>query len=190
MKTINYKIQFYSPWHCGSGLAAGADVDLLVIKDAQQFPYVPGKTLKGLIKEWAEDINSLHGLVDEGLITETFGKEGNAASANSILQGCAYFTNAELPKDIKAAIDDEEAQDFLYTNIASTAIGNDGIAIDHSLRKVEATVPCELYGSVKNVPDDMYELLTLSLKAIKHIGVNRNRGLGRCDITIQEGGKA
>lgn len=48
---IHYKITFHTYWHCGSGLASGADADLLVIKDKDGLPYVPGKTIKGLIKE-------------------------------------------------------------------------------------------------------------------------------------------
>lgn len=43
---IKYKIEFFSNWHCGSGLAAGADVDALVVKDCNGLPYVPGKTIK------------------------------------------------------------------------------------------------------------------------------------------------
>ena len=34
MKNLKYSIQFYTNWHCGSGQAAGADVDALVVKDA------------------------------------------------------------------------------------------------------------------------------------------------------------
>ncbi len=48
---IRYKIQFHTFWHCGSGLASGADADLLVIKDKDGIPYVPGKTVKGLLRE-------------------------------------------------------------------------------------------------------------------------------------------
>ena len=47
---ITYTIEFFSYWHCGSGLSAGADVDSLVIKDAIGMPFVPGKTIKGLIR--------------------------------------------------------------------------------------------------------------------------------------------
>lgn len=50
MKTINYSIQIYTYWHCGSGLAAGADVDLLPVKNKKGLPYVPGKTIKGLVR--------------------------------------------------------------------------------------------------------------------------------------------
>lgn len=54
-QNITFAIQFYSPWHCGSGLSAGADVDELVIKDKNGMPFVPGKTIKGLMREAAEN---------------------------------------------------------------------------------------------------------------------------------------
>ena len=44
MNDIKYKITFLTDWHCGSGLAAGADVDALVVKDKERLPYVPGKS--------------------------------------------------------------------------------------------------------------------------------------------------
>ena len=56
---ITYTIEFFSYWHCGSGLSAGADVDSLVIKDAKGMPFVPGKTIKGLIREAAETLTCL-----------------------------------------------------------------------------------------------------------------------------------
>lgn len=54
--TVTYHLKFYSEWHCGSGLGAGADVDALVVKDKNKLPYVPGKTIKGLIREAVENI--------------------------------------------------------------------------------------------------------------------------------------
>lgn len=45
-KSITYSIEFLGHWHCGSGLAAGA----LVVKDAQGPPFVPGRTVKGLVR--------------------------------------------------------------------------------------------------------------------------------------------
>lgn len=56
---ITYKIEFFSEWHCGSGLSAGADTDALVIKDSEGFPYIPGKTLKGLFREAIEELIEL-----------------------------------------------------------------------------------------------------------------------------------
>ena len=62
MKDLNIKIEFFSPWHCGSGLSAGADADSLVIKDINGLPFIPGKTIKGLIREAVEDYAALRGL--------------------------------------------------------------------------------------------------------------------------------
>ena len=55
-KRIDYQIEFFSQWHCGSGLSAGADIALLVIKDKEGMPFIPGKTLKGLIREAVENL--------------------------------------------------------------------------------------------------------------------------------------
>ena len=57
-ETIRYTIEFYSDWHCGSGLASGAEADAVVIKDRDGLPYVPGKTIKGLVREAFEIILS------------------------------------------------------------------------------------------------------------------------------------
>ena len=35
---LHYQIQFHTDWHCGSGLAAGADLDALVVKDKEDLP--------------------------------------------------------------------------------------------------------------------------------------------------------
>ncbi|MDE6805090.1 MAG: hypothetical protein K2J29_10705, partial [Muribaculaceae bacterium] len=70
---IRYRIEFFSDWHCGSGLSAGADVDALVIKDDCGLPFVPGKTVKGLVREAMEDIL-------------TFKRIGNEESRESLLK--------------------------------------------------------------------------------------------------------
>jgi CRISPR/Cas system CSM-associated protein Csm3 (group 7 of RAMP superfamily) len=53
---INYKIEFYSYWHSGSGLSIAAGADLRVNKDKDGLPFIPGKTLKGLLREAAENL--------------------------------------------------------------------------------------------------------------------------------------
>lgn len=55
---LHYQIQFHTDWHCGSGLAAGADLDALVVKDKEDLPFIPGKTIKGLVREAVEDMQS------------------------------------------------------------------------------------------------------------------------------------
>ena len=94
---ITYTIEFFSYWHCGSGLSAGADVDSLVIKDAKGMPFVPGKTIKGLIREAAETLTCLapDKYPSQKIIDNIFGKRSETAEIPQI--GKAFFSNAEFP---------------------------------------------------------------------------------------------
>ena len=87
MKNIIYEIEFYSNWHCGSGLAAGADVDVLVIKDVNGMPYVPGRTIKGLLREAAESLS------EKEIVAMVFGVSGDQDNHKV---GEAFFGNATL----------------------------------------------------------------------------------------------
>lgn len=179
MANIEYKIKFFSEWHCGSGLSAGSDVDALAIKDDKGLPFIPGKTIKGLIREAAEDFN---GYSDAQIgITEGF---GNFNDKGETRQGCMFFSNACLCEEEQQAIISEKLQEHLYRSKPATAIEDNGIAKEHSLRKFQTVVPCELYGKIYNVPEQIEAHLPEILCMIKRIGTNRNRGFGRCDISI------
>ena len=190
---IRYRIEFFSDWHCGSGLSAGADVDALVIKDDCGLPFVPGKTVKGLVREAMEDILTFKRIGNEesresllkleSLFKETFGYfDGNS----EMIKGQAFFTNAELPSDERRVIIAEKLQAFMYRRLSSTAIDTDGIAKEHSLRRMEVVIPCRLEGYILDVPcdDEFIKLIGDALYYIKRLGQNRNRGLGRCSITV------
>ncbi|MDL2213248.1 RAMP superfamily CRISPR-associated protein [Bacteroides sp. OttesenSCG-928-E20] len=193
---VVYKIEFHTDWHCGSGLAAGADVDELVIKDKNGLPFVPGKTIKGLVSEAVADIlffSKADG--KQPAFDEAFG----ANEAGKHKKGVCFFTNAELPAALQVEILAEEPDvekpgivEYLYRTAAATAIDKKtGTAKEHSLRRMETVVPCTLVGEITNVPQGMEELIANGLAYIKRLGKNRNRGLGRCTITIidsEEGG--
>lgn len=186
MTNIKYTIHFYSPWHCSSGLSAGANADLLVIKNRDGMPYIPGKTLKGLIREAVEDYSSLSNTLSEEMLNKTFGLPASTNGTDKKINGTAFFTNAELNEKETGAIVGNNAQRYLFNNISSTAIGKDGIAKEHSLRCIETVVPCTLYAEIYNLPDNVAKIVEKSIGLIHHIGLNRNRGLGRCDIKIEK----
>ncbi len=181
---IRYKIEFFSQWHCGSGTSAGADVDELVVKDFNGMPLLPGKTVKGLVREAVENYVQFSGCADRTMdIEECFGTEGTTA-------GCCHFTDAVLSKGDYESIKKDGLQKYLYCKLTTTAIGEDGTAQEHSLRSMEVVVPCTLHGEITDVPEGMGEVMAKSLGLIKRLGQKRNRGLGRCDFKIeQEGGK-
>jgi len=183
-KTIEYTIRFYSDWHCGSGLSSGVDLDALVIKDKKRLPFIPGKTIKGLVREAVEEINDFLPETDTekkttAEIVSVFGEEENE-------QGKCFFTNATLADNLQNEIVDNHLQKYLYHSLASTAIDEKGIAEEHSLRSMEVTVPCELTGEIMHIPEDFVPVVKKGLQFIKRLGQNRNRGLGRCTIITKE----
>lgn len=168
--TLIYKIKFYDYWHLSSGLSAGAKLDSSVVKTSDSLPYVPAKTIKGLAREMAELLD------DNDFINTCFGGEG-------VLMGGCYFANATLEDVTKEEIIKNSLQDNLYDVIASTKIDEkNGVAVDNSLREIEVVVPLTLEGKIENIPDAYKEQMQKSLKMIKRMGLNRNRGLGRCEF--------
>ena len=178
MSTIKYEIEFFSNWHCGSGLAAGADVDALVIKDNNGMPYVPGRTLKGLLRDAASVL-----FENEDAINTIFGVSGDQADHKT---GCSFFGNASLPASEYQYIVEQDLAKHLYQTFASTSIDENGIAKDNTLRKIETVVPCKLEGEILNVPDGAEHLLEDAMRYIKRMGTGRNRGYGRCKISIRK----
>ena len=169
--TLQYKIEFLDYWHLSSGLSAGAKLDSLVVKDNDDIPFVPGKTLKGMAREMADFLEN------EAFVKTCFGAEG-------VEMGVCYFSNAKVKKEVHEQIVSNKLQENLYDEIASTKIEN-GMAVDNSLREIEVVVPLTLYGEVSDVPSEHKVQMIDALKMVKRMGLNRNRGLGRCSVTVE-----
>jgi len=160
--TLQYTLKFFDYWHLSSGLSAGAKLDSTVVKDENNLPYASGKTIKGLLREMAEEFGEIDFLHQ------------------------TYFSNAALDVSLKEQIVSNKLQDNLYDIIASTQIDSDGIAVDNSLREIEVVVPLLLHGEIRDIQQEHLQTLSKSLKLIKRMGLNRNRGLGRCEFSVEE----
>ena len=165
---MRYKLTFLDYWHLGSGLSAGAKVDSSVVKDADGIAYVPGKTLKGLLREMAE-------LVDITFVSTCFGEEETQ-------QGECYFSNATLEPSVHGYIRENHLQENLYDTLSSTKITENGIAENGSLREIEVVVPLVFYGEITYCKEP--EKMEKTMKMLKRMGLNRNRGLGRCTFEV------
>lgn len=179
---IKYKIEMLSDWHVGSGLDAGADADALVLKDENNLPYIPGKTIKGLLKDSLNEIKEA-GKISDSEIEEIFGKKAEDYNTE---RKKAYFTNAKLSDIENQEITSNELASQLYKNIASTKIGKNGVAVKNSLRTIEVCIPLSLEGSIDTDVENVDEVLEKAMKWTRYLGVNRNRGLGRCKFSITE----
>ena len=162
--TLKYELKFFDYWHLGSGLSAGAKLDSTVVKDENNLPLASGKTIKGLVREMLELLRGEENIKE--------------------LHNC-YFSNATLKEELQKQILSNKLQDNLYDIIASTQIDSEGIAVDNSLREIEVVVPLSLHGEVRDLSDELVEDTIKSFSLIKRMGLNRNRGLGRCEFSVK-----
>jgi len=179
---IEYKIKFLDYWHISSGKSGGALYDALVLKDKDKLPYIPGKSIKGLVRD------NIHLL---GLLTISDDKEefndknlekclGNAQTA-----GECYFSNLYLNEKEKNSILSNNLQNFLYDRVTFTSLDKNRVAKDDTLREFEVVIPLTLEGYVE-VCEECKENIKKVLKMIKRAGLDRRRGFGRCEIIIKD----
>ncbi len=180
---LDYRIEILSDWHCGTGLDSGSDADALVIKDEYDLPFIPGKTIKGLLRDALREIAQ----VDEKMkdcIPKIFGKEakeGLSGMAQPSVPGSAFFSNAGLSDEEREDIARNKLQAYLYRRIASTQIDKYGIAQDKSLRTIEVCRPLTLYGCIEGINNvEDRNALKMAMQWCRYMGAHRNRGLGRC----------
>src|SRR5260370_37610457 len=56
---IDYTLQFLTPFHCGTGTRVGI-IDRTVARDSNGKLYVPGSTLKGVLREYCEQLSRFY----------------------------------------------------------------------------------------------------------------------------------
>jgi CRISPR/Cas system CMR subunit Cmr4 (Cas7 group RAMP superfamily) len=176
LKKYDLSVNFLGYWFIGTGSEAGAYSDLLTQRDPRGFPYVPGKSLKGVFREafrqagrsgWFDRFNHTgDGRFDflEKLIQMIFGHDGTKEGFledELHAEGLIHFSNAEFPECIKDRIcegtHDQKGEykskgdrtEMLFTTVQSTKIDRDtGTASEKSLRTVEAVIPLHLHAEV------------------------------------------
>lgn len=198
----------------GAGTAFGRVIDADLEYDANGIPVIPGKRIKGCLRDAAELIG-----VDETLKKKLFG-EGGSDRTPALMVGNAYpsgydtlhspmdGTNCNLAEDMKNLMQDaafgkyiqpQRVLECFTTERAQTRIGENGVALDDTLRVTRTLNPNFPYGDkgelqmladimIDTGDDDWNDKLLKELvwiaKAVRNIGMDRNRGLGsvRCKI--------
>lgn len=183
-----------------SGSGFGNMIDTDIVMDHLGIPYIPGRRIKGCLRQSAEDLRD-YGCeqASQEAIERLFGNaEGNAGA---LTVGSAYLPkieeirkailDAENTKVLKDVASPAKVPDLFTYVRGSTALEN-GKAKDGTLRFMrvvshyspmnpmeEMSFECEIQ------LDDpkLEELLKLCCRATRHIGSSRNRGLGDVSFT-------
>lgn len=111
---ITYRMTFESAFHFGTGLRGGL-INRLVARDHEGFLYVPGSTLKGVLRERCEHIADLFNLPTTSPHVEVW-REANRLDPDIVarifgtrfLPSRLFFDDAQMTKEDRALFESEE----------------------------------------------------------------------------------
>ncbi|NKI33909.1 hypothetical protein HFP89_01860 [Wenzhouxiangella sp. XN79A] len=189
-------IDFLGFWHCGGGRGGGSVVDAVIHRDASGLPVVPGRHLKGLLREAVSCAESwqwegfARGDTERlfGTRTETHGADSRAGFlrvGDGVLPAATqrYLAESEAGRKLVPA---------LFRSLHSTAISPEtGSALRRSLRGMEVVVPLKLEAPIMTImnagaePVEWLERLEAALPLIRAVGAYRSRGLGRARLALE-----
>jgi hypothetical protein len=190
-----YKLQIHllSDTTFGRGDGVAGIIDQEVEHDPHGFPYLRGRTLKGLLSEECD--NLIHALPSnqrpdwQQVAEELFGKPGSTLDT----MGAIHVGDARLPEeDLRQAVAYQISQekltrseilDSLTTIRRQTAIHpKTGVPDRGSLRSARVVLRDLIFTadiSFEQQPtDDQLCLLMIGAKALRYLGSGRNRGRG------------
>lgn len=204
MTDLILKLDLLSYWHAGSGRGAAALADALVVRDDAGLPYLPGRTVKGLVRD-AMELAEAAGIVERGRTESWLGtpsggvRTGDDDEPERLLEarrhetepGVLWFGSAKLPESWlawarSADSDGKSIIDQLYAYVASTAIDKEGVAAEHTLRVSEVTVPMTLRAVVKGPDEEGWvEDVRAAIPLLRCLGARRQRGYGRVRAEVE-----
>lgn len=193
METLHLEVKLLDYWHAGSGGGSGPTVDAVPVKTAAGLPYLPGKSLRGLLRE-AVQLAEESGLPDVPARStrKIFGQASRdqAESSCDSQKGLIHVSNAELPADYERWVGSRDNGDqlaaTLFTTLASTAIEQStGTAKPETLRVIEVALPLTLEARIDGPAGGppWQSWIEKSLPFLRALGSGRRRGLGRVRVT-------
>lgn len=213
MKNYQLDIRLLSDTIIGSGTGFGAAIDQDVVLNELGLPYIPGKRIKGCLRDSATEILDLLSLSETTgifdlskeqitkknnayrLIKNIFGVPGSLNSTKLIMH------NLYLPKAVELdnwlaylsheypAIYNSEAVTDQFTSIRQqTSLEESGLAKRNSLRTFRLIdKDLSFHGNIEaDISDEELALLALAAKNLKSLGTKRTRGYGSVACTISE----
>ncbi|GHU34181.1 hypothetical protein FACS1894105_00500 [Clostridia bacterium] len=199
MRTNNtLTIKLLSDMCCGTGEGNGSNIDIKTSFDDNGLPIIPGKRLKGLLRECGKFIAD-NGCGDDSAVDRIFGKTGG--NDGSLRIGTAQLVNStaiadglmNLHGDLGKIVTPKTVQSVFTVLRAQTAADNDGIVKPLSLRTLQLvrkkcagiaivfTTEISLDGNDKD-----RAFLEDCVKTLRHIGLNKSRGYGETECSLGE----
>jgi CRISPR/Cas system CSM-associated protein Csm3 (group 7 of RAMP superfamily) len=200
VSTYQLNVKLLSDTTFGRGDGVAGLIDQEVEHDSSGFPYLRGRTLKGLL---SEECDNLIGVLPENIRSRwenvacrLFGIPGSTLETI----GEMHVGDACLPNDLREAVawqiknqelTDKDVLDSLTTIRRQTAINYQTCVIDkgslRSFRVVTRALEFKANLLFENQPnDELLSLLAVSTLALRRMGSGRNRGRGHVQCTLHD----
>ncbi|MCS6787464.1 MAG: RAMP superfamily CRISPR-associated protein [Thiobacillaceae bacterium] len=197
-------LQFLSDWHIGEGAGAQGYIDRVLRRDPHDgLPYVPAKSLTGLLRDGCERVALA---LDEGrddgpwsrFVAELFGRDSRSPlTAGTTSPALVRLTPARLPKVLRKAL---AAPDYAPLRQGLILL-KPGVRLDangtaaHDMYRIEemavggCTLEAEITLDERLDPTAVaaaQALLAAGAAAVERIGGKRRRGHGRCQLKMAD----
>jgi CRISPR/Cas system CSM-associated protein Csm3 (group 7 of RAMP superfamily) len=190
MITAQLVIHCDSEWLVAGGESTVGTADLAPVLDAEGLPFIPGRTLRGLLREAVTQVDDAIG----GGIRHAdrlFGTRKTAEGADAVQgDGAVRVGDALLPQAIADLCRSASDRRDLVVTIRRTALDRETRSAKHgSLREMEVAIAgLQLVASLECESQTDLELLAFASGLVRSLGHSRSRGLGRCHLAISQGG--
>jgi CRISPR-associated protein Csx10 len=194
-------IKMLSDWHVGSGTGRPGSVDRLIQRDTQGLPYIPAKTLTGILRDGCELVAAGLDESDSGewheCLEYIFGSQPALANLDtglkSPLAAALAIRSAHFPLPLQLALNGrtelKSAMTFIKPGVKIDY--KNGTAEPDCLRFEEmarggCTLIAEYAINLASLPENTQLAVAALLQAgaamIERLGGKRRRGSGKCQI--------
>ncbi len=195
------RVTFESDWHVGSGAGRPGDIDRMVLRDDEKLPYLPGKTLTGILRDACETL--VLGLDD--------GKPGAWSKWLAVLFGdqpaLAKEPRTEPPRPAALGIRAGRLSDGLRATLRDRPALRDALTFVKPGVRLDPDTGAALQGHLRfiemvrgglslrapvtiTLPEEAARATAVALlvgaaKLVERLGGHRRRGSGRCEILLE-----
>ncbi len=199
MKKYKIQIEFKSDWHIGTGIGLPGTSDDMLLRDNNDYPFIPGRTIKGILRNTHEqflsrmdyidtkyspkEIWGTHNLVNK----DEFSRSGAWVVDNGDLDWDLMDTLNSLPDDIRKIwlnefsfisprIALDEKHKTKEKHLAFIELGRKGLTFFSNIYRKDG----------EKMNENELSLLRLILLTTQRLGGLRRRGKGRTKFILEQ----
>lgn len=182
------KIELLSDLCVSDGGVYNSSLDIDVCYDRYGFPTIPGKRLRGCLREAALELNDWGVNINTEYLFGT-GKEGAAHIRLSSAQVEGYEEIVEVirkNKDAKIFHPQNVLGCYCYIRTQNSIDYETGVSKDKTLRTMRVVKKGTVFYADVQLPEDKNKVMEF-LKCcyvMKHMGISRTRGLGEVKLSV------